>query len=98
MQTKTRNALNSNHYTHIGIVHTKKKLHQLFINQCLTSVHLISPQVHWIPTEKELFLYYSNHYLSTELLLYNQCTYTEYQIKSSPESCLKLLTYVSWLA
>lgn len=36
MQTKTRNALISNHYTHIGIVHIKKKLHQLFINQCPT--------------------------------------------------------------
>lgn len=96
MQTKTRNALISNHYTHISIVHIKKS----YICYSLIRVFNISSTSPPNSNRKgaELFLYHSNHYLSAGLLPYNQCTYTEYQIKQSPESCLKLLIYVSWLA
>lgn len=82
MQTKPRNALISNQYTHIGIVPIKRS----YTSYSLIRVYRISstspPNSNRDGTE--LVLCYSNHYLSAELLLYNQCTYTEYQIKTVP--------------
>lgn len=96
MQTKTRNALISNYYTHISIVHILKSYTSYSLIRESDISSTCPPNSEREGTE--LFLSYSNHYLSAELLLHNQCNYTEYQIKQSPASCFKLLTCVSWLA